>query len=112
MHRVAAASPDGYPRQVYAVNNQLPGPLIEANEGDRIVVHVQNNLDIPQTIREFESLARQSNAQEHADWHGLLQNGTNLMDGVPGFSQVCPLPWKDPQLLTHERWAVSHPSRR
>jgi hypothetical protein len=22
------------------------------------------------------------------DWHGMLQNGTAYMDGVPGFTQV------------------------
>jgi FtsP/CotA-like multicopper oxidase with cupredoxin domain len=68
----AAAAPDGYPRQIYAVNNQFPGPLIEANEGDWVVVHVNNHLNIGQTIH----------------WHGLLQNGTAYMDGIPGISQV------------------------
>lgn len=29
------------------------GPLIEANEGDTIVVHVQNDLNIPQSIRKL-----------------------------------------------------------
>lgn len=50
----------------------FPGPLIEANEGDEIVVHLTNNLDIPMTIH----------------WHGMFQNGTAFMDGVPGVSQV------------------------
>jgi FtsP/CotA-like multicopper oxidase with cupredoxin domain len=45
-------SPSGYARRIYAINRQFPGPLIEANEGDTIVVHVQDNLDIGQTIRE------------------------------------------------------------
>lgn len=47
----ATGSPDGYARQIFAVNNQFPGPLIEANEGDTIVVHVENLLELPQTIR-------------------------------------------------------------
>lgn len=50
----------------------FPGPLIEANEGDEIVVHVTNHLDIGMTIH----------------WHGMFQNGTQFMDGVPGISQV------------------------
>ena len=57
---------------MYAVNNMFPGPLIEANEGDEILVHLTNDLDIPMTIH----------------WHGIYQNGTAFMDGVPGVSQV------------------------
>lgn len=72
----ATASPDGYTKEVYAINGQMPGPLIEANEGDTVVVTVQNDLvDESTTIH----------------WHGLFQNGTQTMDGVPGFSQ-CPIP--------------------
>jgi FtsP/CotA-like multicopper oxidase with cupredoxin domain len=37
-------APDGVPRQMMVFNNQFPGPLIEANWGDTIVVHVTNNL--------------------------------------------------------------------
>ncbi|GFZ52063.1 hypothetical protein JCM24511_09835 [Saitozyma sp. JCM 24511] len=68
-------APDGYERTLYAVNGQFPGPLIEANEGDTVVVHVTNNLAMGQSIH----------------WHGMLMNGTQYMDGVPGFSQ-CPIP--------------------
>ncbi|ODN98172.1 hypothetical protein I350_07818 [Cryptococcus amylolentus CBS 6273] len=74
IHR-ALASPDGFEREVTVVNNQFPGPLIEANTGDTIVVHVNNLLDSPQTIH----------------WHGIFQNSTPYMDGVPGISQ-CPIP--------------------
>lgn len=59
-------------RQIFAVNNQFPGPLIEANEGDEVVIHMNNNLDIGMAVH----------------WHGLYQNGTAFMDGVPGVSQV------------------------
>jgi FtsP/CotA-like multicopper oxidase with cupredoxin domain len=38
---------------VYAVNGQYPGPLIEANEGDTIIVHVTNHLDVGQGIRAY-----------------------------------------------------------
>lgn len=71
----AAGWPSGYLRRMAVINNQFPGPLIEANKGDTIVVHVHNNLDHPQSIH----------------WHGIRQNGSNVMDGVPGFSQ-CAIP--------------------
>ncbi|KIR33452.1 hypothetical protein I352_04221 [Cryptococcus deuterogattii MMRL2647] len=41
----ALASPDGYEREVIAINGMFPGPLIEANTGDTIIVHVNNGLD-------------------------------------------------------------------
>lgn len=66
------AAPDGYPRQMYAVNNLFPGPMIEANEGDEIIVHIDNYLHIGMTIH----------------WHGMFQNGSQWMDGVAGVSQV------------------------
>ncbi|WVQ68549.1 uncharacterized protein L199_006758 [Kwoniella botswanensis] len=73
--KTATANPDGFTRQVYTINGQFPGPVIECNTGDTIRVHVKNSLDIPQTIH----------------WHGISQNGTNIMDGVPGITQ-CPIP--------------------
>ncbi|ODN73020.1 hypothetical protein L202_08415 [Cryptococcus amylolentus CBS 6039] len=71
----AKASPDGFTRNMYAINGILPGPLIEGNQGDTVVVHVNNYLDQGQGIH----------------WHGLRQNGTGHMDGVPGITQ-CPIP--------------------
>ncbi|EIW68506.1 multi-copper oxidase laccase-like protein, partial [Tremella mesenterica DSM 1558] len=70
-----SGAPDGFVRQVYAINGQIPGPTIEANQGDRIVVHVTNLLPDGQSIH----------------WHGIDQNGTQWMDGVAGFTQ-CPIP--------------------
>ncbi|TXT09204.1 hypothetical protein VHUM_02678 [Vanrija humicola] len=49
--------------------------MIEANQGDTLVVTVNNQLDIPQSIH----------------WHGMRQNFTNHMDGVPGVHQ-CNIP--------------------
>lgn len=41
-----------------------------------------------QAIRElFSSWGTQREADE-VDWHGMLQNGTVFMDGVPGLTQV------------------------
>lgn len=71
----ALASPDGYEREVYTVNNMFPGPVIEANTGDTIIVHVNNHLDEGQGIH----------------WHGMRQKNTPYMDGVPGITQ-CPIP--------------------
>ncbi|GJN91276.1 hypothetical protein Rhopal_004295-T1 [Rhodotorula paludigena] len=68
-------SPDGFHRPMLVVNGQYPGPLIEVNNGDRLVVHVVNSLDQPIAIH----------------WHGLIQNGTNWEDGPSGVTQ-CPIP--------------------
>jgi FtsP/CotA-like multicopper oxidase with cupredoxin domain len=59
------------------VNNQFPGPAIEANWGDEIEVTVHNNITAP-----MEGTAMH--------WHGFLQRGSNWMDGVPSVSQ-CPI---------------------
>ncbi|GAA5967216.1 hypothetical protein JCM21900_003585 [Sporobolomyces salmonicolor] len=68
-------APDGFERNMLVVNRQFPGPLIEANQGDTLVVHVQNLISQPLTIH----------------WHGLAQNGTNPQDGPSGVTQ-CPIP--------------------
>ncbi|RFN44680.1 multicopper oxidase [Fusarium flagelliforme] len=70
-------SPDGVVKQVYLVNGQFPGPLIEARSGDRIVVHVRNDL-----ADEGVSL----------HWHGLLLKNQNAMDGAVGITQDPILP--------------------
>lgn len=41
---------DGFVRQVYLINNQQTGPLIEADEGDILEAVVQNDLDVENTI--------------------------------------------------------------
>jgi len=38
-------APDGYQRQVLAVNGTLPGPAITGDWGDHFVIHVTNNLE-------------------------------------------------------------------
>ena len=61
-------NPDGLQeRRVMGINGQWPIPRIEANVGDRIVVHLKNDLgDVPTSLH----------------FHGLFMNGTNHMDGV------------------------------
>ncbi|KAH7883986.1 multi-copper oxidase laccase-like protein [Phlebopus sp. FC_14] len=68
----ATGSPDGFER---TDAHQFPGPLVEVNSGDELVVNVFNNLPNGTTIH----------------WHGQLQNGTNYMDGTNGITQ-CPIP--------------------
>ena len=64
-------SPDGYEKDMLLINNQYPGPLIEANWGDWVEVTVTNSL---QSMEEGTSI----------HWHGLRQYQTQFADGVPG----------------------------
>ncbi|KAL6240336.1 hypothetical protein RBB50_012740 [Rhinocladiella similis] len=64
-------SPDGYEKGVILINNQFPGPTIEANWGDTIEVIVTNNIT---TDPEGTSI----------HWHGFLQQESPWMDGTPG----------------------------
>jgi len=54
---------------VWTYNGQLPGPLLRAQVGDRVIVHFKNSLPVPTTIH----------------WHGLRVS--NDMDGAPGITQ-------------------------
>ncbi|KAJ5144445.1 CAZyme family AA1 [Penicillium atrosanguineum] len=63
---------DGVSREVFLINDQLSGPLIEADEGDDLEVFVRNNLHVDTSLH----------------WHGILQRGTPDMDGVTGVTQV------------------------
>ena len=59
----------GKPTPVWTYNGTLPGPLIRAKVGDRIVVRFRNSLPEPTSIH----------------WHGMRL--PNDMDGVPGLTQ-------------------------
>jgi FtsP/CotA-like multicopper oxidase with cupredoxin domain len=52
------------------MTGQFPGPLIQANKGDTIIVNVVN------------SIANRSTA---VHWHGILQQNNSYMDGVAGY---------------------------
>lgn len=67
-------NPDGVWRPMMLINNQFPGPLIEVNEGDTIIINVDNQAINATSIH----------------WHGLYQNGTNWMDGTVGITN-CPI---------------------
>jgi FtsP/CotA-like multicopper oxidase with cupredoxin domain len=59
----------GFKVNCWGYNGQAPGPTIEATEGDRVRIYVENRLPEPTSVH----------------WHGvLLPNG---MDGVTGLNQ-------------------------
>ncbi|KAI0092238.1 multicopper oxidase 2A [Irpex rosettiformis] len=68
-------APDGVSKPMLVANGMSPGPTIEANQWDRIVVNVTNNLDTRTAIH----------------WHGLYQNKTNYYDGTTGITE-CGIP--------------------
>ena len=55
----------GKPTKAWTYNGGIPGPLLRANVGDRLIVHFKNSLPEPSSIH----------------WHGLRI--PNDMDGVP-----------------------------
>ena len=59
----------GKPTPVWTYNGTLPGPLIRAKVGDRIIIRFKNSLPAATSIH----------------WHGLRLS--NNMDGVPGLTQ-------------------------
>lgn len=67
-------NPDGVFRPMLTINGQFPGPLVECNEGDHLVIEVEN----------------QSINSTSIHFHGIFQNGTNFMDGTSGITQ-CPI---------------------
>jgi FtsP/CotA-like multicopper oxidase with cupredoxin domain len=80
-------APDGYERPMLVVNGQYPGPTIEANWGDWIVVHVQNNMQ----NNGYKHLLPKANNRTSIHWHGMHQEMTSSFDGVPGVSQCIAL---------------------
>ena len=63
--------PDGVAKQFYLINDQFPGPLLEARSGDELVVRVRN------LLRDDEGVA--------IHFHGVW--ASNEMDGVVGLTQ-------------------------
>ncbi|KAI9925615.1 hypothetical protein ASPWEDRAFT_114197 [Aspergillus wentii DTO 134E9] len=70
-------APDGRSRFALAINGSIPGPTIEADWGDWVVVHVTNSL--PDTVKNGTSV----------HFHGIRQYHTNPNDGVVSITQ-CP----------------------
>jgi FtsP/CotA-like multicopper oxidase with cupredoxin domain len=67
--KIADVSIDGKTVRAWTYNGSLPGPLIKARVGDRLVVHFKNELEQPTTVH----------------WHGVRV--PIEMDGVPEISQ-------------------------
>ena len=68
-------SRNGSYESVVVLNGITPGPTLIVSAGQTIMVEVLNDLGVEVTS---------------IHWHGLTQNGTPWMDGVPGVSQ-CPI---------------------
>ncbi|KAL8283459.1 hypothetical protein RQP46_005869 [Phenoliferia psychrophenolica] len=64
-------APDGYERKGILVNGTTPGPKLEVDEGDEVVIKVLNYCGRPITIH----------------WHGIEQRGSPWSDGVAGVTQ-------------------------
>jgi FtsP/CotA-like multicopper oxidase with cupredoxin domain len=66
----------GTTSDVYAYNGRVPGPMLDVREGDRVVVHFQNDLPVPTTIH----------------WHGLhipfVADGSPYHPVAPGAKHV------------------------
>ncbi|GME66055.1 Multicopper oxidase [Neofusicoccum parvum] len=69
------AAPDGVELPVQLINGSFPGPTIIADWGDTVIVHLTNSLQTNGTGLHF---------------HGIRQNWTDQMDGVPSITQ-CPI---------------------
>ncbi|KAI1432537.1 multicopper oxidase-domain-containing protein [Xylaria sp. CBS 124048] len=69
--------PDGRVKsKVMLINDQFPGPTLEANWGDTVQINIKNSL--------------QTNGTS-IHWHGMRQFGSNIQDGVNGVTE-CPIP--------------------
>jgi len=58
----------GIERIATAINGNIPAPTLRLREGDKVTIHVKNNLKVPTSIH----------------WHGIILPFD--MDGVPGIS--------------------------
>ncbi|PVD19698.1 hypothetical protein C0Q70_20189 [Pomacea canaliculata] len=67
---------DGTSRGILTANRRIPGPGIQVCHGDEIIVNVYNKLENSQGTS--------------IHWHGLLQRGSQYMDGTSMVTQ-CPI---------------------
>lgn len=64
--------PDGVLKRVFLINDDFPGPTLEARSGDTLIIQVENGL-------KDEGIA--------FHFHGLHMRGANDMDGAVGITQ-------------------------
>ncbi|OWB74272.1 hypothetical protein B5S31_g4059 [[Candida] boidinii] len=66
-------NPDGtLERPIITCNGEFPWPNVHVKKGDRVIIHLTNGLGYQETSMHF---------------HGLFQEDSNSMDGVPGLTQ-------------------------
>ncbi|KAI3476732.1 hypothetical protein L1887_61696 [Cichorium endivia] len=103
----ADIAPDGVTRPMILVNGRFPGPHIQANVGDTLVVHVRNQLshNDSSSFAGWDQRARSlfsTKVDDHyppgsderiaIHWHGLSMRGSPEQDGAPGFTSCATLP--------------------
>ncbi|KAF2972509.1 laccase [Xylaria multiplex] len=81
-------APDGVERMTLSVNGSIPGPTIEADWGDTVVIHVKNSME---------------NNGTSIHWHGIRQFNNTDHDGVASITQ-CPVA---PGESTTYRWRAT-----
>ncbi|AEO69834.1 4c3f7579-281f-413b-9b04-61e62d660a29 [Thermothielavioides terrestris] len=64
-------APDGRSREMILVNGQFPGPTLEIDQGDEVLVRVHNQMPFNTTVH----------------FHGIEMHLTPWSDGVPGVTQ-------------------------
>lgn len=82
------STPGAMQKPMLVINGQSPGPIVEANLGDQIVVHVYNNMT----------------NQTSMHWHGMHLKGQNWMDGTYSITQ-CGIP---PGGMMTYNWTVQN----
>jgi hypothetical protein len=84
-------APDGYERGVLVFNGTLPGPTIEADWGDEVVIHVTNNIPDNGWVSLLAHVACLTliAIRTAIHWHGIRQLNTNVHDGKSS-SHGCP----------------------
>ncbi|XP_038045804.1 laccase-3-like [Patiria miniata] len=68
---------DGVKRPVSLVNRVFPAPSIQICSGDEVIINVANKMLNDEGVT--------------LHWHGIFQNGSQFMDGLPMVTQ-CPIP--------------------
>lgn len=66
------AAPGALTKPMIVVNGMSPGPVLEGNLGDRLIINVLNNMTNETTIH----------------WHGQYLQNENFMDGTYSITQV------------------------
>lgn len=84
-------APDGFSRQMLLVNGQSPGPVLEIDQDDEVVVRVHNQSPYSTTIH-FHGKALSTTIRSYGGLTdpcllGIEMFGTPWSDGVPGVTQ-------------------------